>query len=59
MKFPNYVSKNRITILQVITNALRTTGVKGGFPIEIKTKIRYLNICCYHIFTRENYDSNK
>ena len=24
----------------------------GGFPIEIKTKIRYLIICCYHIFIR-------
>ena len=22
----------------------------GGFPIEIKTKIRYLIICCYHNF---------
>ena len=22
----------------------------GGFPIEIKTKIRYLTICCYHNF---------
>ena len=24
----------------------------GGFPIEIKTKIRYLIICCYHNFIR-------
>ena len=23
----------------------------GGFPLEIKTKIRYLIIFCYHIFT--------
>ena len=23
----------------------------GGFPIEIKTKIRYHMICCYHNFT--------
>ena len=23
----------------------------GGFPIEIKTKVRYHIICCYHIFT--------
>ena len=22
----------------------------GGFPIEIKTKLRYLIICCYPIF---------
>ena len=22
----------------------------GGFPMEINTKIRYLKICCYHIF---------
>ena len=25
--------------------------VIGGFPIKIKTKIRYHIICCYHIFT--------
>ena len=24
----------------------------GGFPNEIKTKIRYLIICCYHIFIK-------
>ena len=27
-----------------------STVIKGGFPIEIKTKIRYLIICCYHNF---------
>ena len=24
----------------------------GGFPIEIKTKVRYHKICCYHNFVR-------
>ena len=27
-------------------------NIVGGFPIEIKTKIRYLIICCCHIFIR-------
>ena len=27
----------------------------GGFPIEIRTKIRYQIICCYHNFTLWNY----
>ena len=31
----------------------------GAFPIEIKTKIRYHIICCYHNFTLWNYDNNK
>ena len=31
----------------------------GGFPIEIKTRIRYHVICCYHNFTLWNYDNNK
>ena len=32
-----------------------STKVIGGFPMEIKTKIRYLIICAYHIFTLWNY----
>ena len=31
----------------------------GGFPIEIKTNIRYCIICCHHNFTLWNYDINK
>ena len=30
---------------------------KDGFPMEIKTKIRYLIVCGYHIFTLKNYDN--
>ena len=32
---------------------------RGGFPMEIKTKIRYFIICGYHIFTLWKYDNNK
>ena len=31
----------------------------GGFPKEIKTKIRYLIICRYHNFVLWKYDNNK
>ena len=31
----------------------------GGFPNEIKTKIRYLIICCYDNFILWKYDNNK
>ena len=27
----------------------------GGFPMEIKTKLRYVLICSYHVFTLQNY----
>ena len=30
----------------------------GGFPIEIKTKIRHLIICCCHNFIRWKYDKH-
>ena len=30
----------------------------GRFPIEIKTKIRYLIICCCLNFISQNYDSH-
>ena len=38
----------------LVQNTLHTpySVIIGGFPIEIKTKIRYLMICCYLIFIR-------
>ena len=36
----------RDLVVDLVVNAI------GGFPIEIKTEIRYHIICCYHNFIR-------
>ena len=50
----NNISGSDFTLLKSMKckKADTKTVLLGGFSIEIKTKIRYLIICCYHIFIR-------
>ena len=48
--------------LQIEVYEIKKTDTKtvfiGGFPIEIKTKLKYLIICCYRNFIRKKYDDH-
>ena len=55
MTIDNSVSKNPRKDQNELANQQYCNNIitRGGFPIEIKTKIRYLKICCYLYFIKE------